>query len=53
MGEFVVKQLSYDLSSQPGLALIGKYLKRINLNAFVEPAFVLLAGIGAESRTVV
>jgi len=53
MGEFMVKQLSCDLSSQPGLALIGKYLKRINLNAFVEPAFVLLAGIGVESRTVV
>jgi hypothetical protein len=53
MGEFVVKQLPYDLSSQPGLALIGKYLKRINLNAFVEPALAFLAGIGVESRTVI
>jgi len=35
MSEFVVKQLPYDLSSQAGLALIGKYLKRINLNALV------------------
>jgi hypothetical protein len=45
MGEFVVKQLPYDLSSQAGLALIGKYLKRINLNALVDPAFLMRAGI--------
>jgi len=45
MSEFVVKQLPYDLSSQAGLALIGKYLKRINLNALVDPAFAVRAGI--------
>jgi hypothetical protein len=27
------------------LALIGKYLKRINLNALVDPAFLMRAGI--------
>ncbi len=45
MSEFVVKQLPYDLSSQAGLALIGKYLKRINLNALVDPAFPVRGGI--------
>ena len=45
MSEFVVKQLPYDLSSQAGLALIGKYLKRINLNALVDPAFPVRSGI--------
>ena len=45
MSEFLVKQLTYDLSSQAGLALIGKYLKRINLNAIVDPAFPVRAGI--------
>jgi hypothetical protein len=39
MSEFVVKQLTYNLSSQAGLAPIGKYLKRINLSALVDPAF--------------
>jgi hypothetical protein len=33
------------LSNQAGLALIGKYLKRINLNALVDPAFLVRAGI--------
>jgi hypothetical protein len=45
MSEFLVKQLTYDLSGQAGLALIGKYLKRINLNALVDPAFAVRAGI--------
>jgi hypothetical protein len=45
MSNFLVKQLTYDLSSQAGLALIGKYLKRINLNALVDPAFLVRAGI--------
>lgn len=30
MTDFILKQLPYDLSGQAGLALIGKYLKRIN-----------------------
>ena len=33
MTDFVINQLSYDLNNQAGLALIGKYLKRININA--------------------
>ena len=45
MTDFVIKQLPYDLSNQAGLALIGKYLKRINLNALVDPAFPVRSGI--------
>lgn len=45
MTEFVIKQLPYDLSNQAGLALIGKYLKRININALVDPAFSVRSGI--------
>jgi hypothetical protein len=32
------------LSNQAGLALIGKYLKRINFNALVDPAFSVRSG---------
>ena len=45
MTDFIIKQLPYDLSNQAGLALIGKYLKRINLNALVDPAFPVRSGI--------
>jgi len=37
--DFVIKQLPYDLSQHAGLALIGKYLKRINRTALVDPAY--------------
>lgn len=45
MTDFILKQLPYDLSNQAGLALIGKYLKRINLNSLVDPAFPVRSGI--------
>ena len=45
MADFILKQLPYDLSNQAGLALIGKYLKRINLNALVDPGFPVRSGI--------
>jgi len=45
MPDFVIKQLPYDLSQHAGLALIGKYLKRINLNALVDPAYPVRSGI--------
>ena len=45
MTDFILKQLPYDLSGQAGLALIGKYLKRINFNAQVDPAFPVRGGI--------
>jgi len=44
MSDFVIKQLPYDLSSQAGLALIGKHLARINVNALVDPAFPMRSG---------
>jgi hypothetical protein len=45
MTDFIIKKLPYDLSSSAGLALIGQYLKRINLNALVDPAFPVRSGI--------
>ena len=39
MTDFIIKQLPYDLSNQASLALIGTYLKRINFNALMGPAF--------------
>ena len=45
MTEFLIKKLPYDLTSTAGLALVGRYLKRINLNALVDPQFPVRAGI--------
>ena len=45
MSELLIKKLPYDLSSQAGLALVGKYLKHINLNALVDPAFPVRSGV--------
>ena len=45
MSDFVIKQLPYDLSSHAGLALIGKHLARINVNALIDPAFPMRAGV--------
>lgn len=45
MTEFIIKKLPYDLSSHAGLALVGKYLKSINLNALVDPAFAVRSGV--------
>jgi hypothetical protein len=36
MTNFIIKKLPYDLSSHAGLALISKYLKRININALAQ-----------------
>jgi hypothetical protein len=45
MTDFIIKKLPYDLNSTAGLALVGHYLKRINLNALVDPAFPVRSGI--------
>jgi hypothetical protein len=45
MTDFIIKKLPYDLSCSAGLVLIGQYLKRIHLNALVDPAFPVRAGI--------
>ena len=45
MTEFLIRRLPYYLSSHAGLALIGRYLKRINTNALIDPAFPVRSGI--------
>ncbi len=45
MTDFIIKKLPYDLSSHAGLALIGKYLKRININSLIDPAFPVRSGV--------
>ena len=49
MPNFILKQLPYDLSGQAGLALIGKYLQRINLNRLVDAQFPMRDGSIANS----
>ena len=34
-----IKKLSYNLSTYAGLAIFGKYLKQINFNFMIDPAF--------------
>lgn len=43
--DFVIKKLPYDLSSHAGLAFVGKYLKRININALIDPKFSVRCGM--------
>ena len=51
MTDFILKQLPYDLSGQAGLALIGKYLKRINFNAVVDPAYPVQSKFGGIANS--
>jgi hypothetical protein len=39
MADFIIKKLLYDLSSHAGLAFVGKYLKRVNVNALIDAMF--------------
>jgi hypothetical protein len=45
MTDFIIKKLPYNLSSHAGLALVGKYLKRINAPALIDPAFPVRSGV--------
>lgn len=45
MTDFLIKKLPYNLSSNVGLALVDKYLKRININALVDPKFPVRGGV--------
>ena len=45
MTDFIIKKLPYDLSSHAGLAFIGKYLKRVNVNALIDPLFPVRSGV--------
>jgi hypothetical protein len=44
MTDFMIKKLPYDLSSHAGLAFVGKYLKQINFNSMIDPAFPVRSG---------
>ena len=43
MTNFIIKQLSCDLTSNAGLALVGQYFKRIGLARLVDSKFPLRA----------
>ncbi len=45
MTDFIIKKLPYDLSSHAGLAFVGKYLKRINVNSLIDPQFAVRSGV--------
>ena len=44
MTEFIIKKLPYEPSSHAGLAFIGKYLKRVNVNSMIDPKFPVRSG---------
>jgi hypothetical protein len=45
MTDFIIKKLPYDLSSHAGLVFVGKYLKRVNVNALIDPIFPVRSGV--------
>lgn len=45
MAQFVIQQLSYDLSSNAGLAMVGQYLGRVKLGRLVDKPFPVRVGI--------
>jgi len=45
MTDFIIKKLPYDLRSHSGLALVGQYLKQINLPALIDPHFPVRSGV--------
>ena len=45
MTDFVIKKLPCDLSSHAGLAFVGKNLKRVNVNALIDPIFPVRSGV--------
>jgi hypothetical protein len=49
MTDFIIKKPSYDRSFHAGLALIGKYLKRININSLIDPAFPVRTGVASSA----
>ena len=48
MTDFIIKKLPYDLSFHADLAIVGKYLKHININARIDPAFAVRSGGGQQ-----
>jgi Transposase DDE domain group 1 len=49
MTDFIIKKLPYELTSNAGLALVGQYMKRLRINARVDPKFPVRIGAIANS----
>ena len=49
MTEFIIKKLSYDLTSNAGLALAGQYVKRLGISARVDRKFPV--GVGGIANS--
>ncbi|MEN9395907.1 MAG: hypothetical protein RLZ81_437 [Pseudomonadota bacterium] len=45
MTDFIIKKLSYDRSSNAGLALVGKYLRTGKLSTLVDAQFAVRSGV--------
>ena len=45
MTDFIIKKLPCDLSTHAALAFIGKHLKRVNVNALINPKFPVRSGL--------
>ena len=45
MTEFIIKKLSYELSSHAGLVFVVKYLKGIKFNSLVDPMYPVRSGV--------
>ena len=45
MTEFIIKKLSYELSSHAGLVFVGKYLKGIKFNSLVDSMYPVRSGV--------
>jgi hypothetical protein len=44
MTDFIIKKLSYDLTSNAGLALVGQYMNRLGINKRIDGKFPI--GVG-------
>lgn len=49
MTDFIIKKLPYDLTSHAGLALVGQYMKRLQISAGVDGKFPV--GIGGIANS--
>ncbi len=49
MTDFIIKKLPYDLTSNAGLALVGQYIKRLDISKRVDRKFPVNAGGIANS----
>ena len=51
MADFRIKKPPYDLTSNAGLALVGRYTKRLGINALVDRKFPVAVG-GIPNRDI-